>query len=848
MKISLSVAATESEANTHIDPVCGMKVNPEKCAGSHHHKGSTYYFCGKSCLETFKADPEKYLAPKTTQPVDPVCGMKVNPEKCAGSHLHKGNTYYFCGKSCLEKFKADPEKYLGAQGDHMAMHETGHAEMQTGEQSQAGATVGGRVKYYTCPMDPEVITTKPGPCPKCGMALEPMMPSAAEEADDSEYRDMRLRFVVAVVLMVPTVVLAMLADAHVGHLNRASWVGWALFVLSTPVVLWAGLPFFVRGWRSLLTRNLNMFTLIAMGVAVAWTYSVATILVPGWFPKHFHNSAGLVHNYFEAATVITALVLLGQVLELRARSKTGAAMSELLSLAPKTARKLNADGTEADVPLDTLRRGDRLRVRPGEKIPTDGVVLEGSSTVDESMLTGEPAPVEKRVGSPLISGTANGAGALVMRAERVGAETTLAQIVKLVSEAQRSRAPIQRLADRVAGIFVPTVVAVAIITFFCWLIWGPTPAAAYGLVNAVAVLLIACPCALGLATPVSIVVGIGRAAREGILIRNAEALEAIQRIDTVAMDKTGTLTLGQPSVVTLKAISGGSENDVLTLAAAIEKGSEHPLAAAVVGAAAQRGLAVPDGQNVQAVSGLGIRGRAAGRDLILGNRAMLSAEGIDFSSALREIESLESQGQSVMLLAVDRTLMGMIGVADPVRPEAAGAVEAFKRRGLSVVMLTGDNPGTARRVAESVGITEFRAGLLPADKHAEIRRMRDAGRHVAMIGDGINDAAALAEADVGIAMGTGTDIAISSSGVTLLHGDLRKAVRALSIGDATMRNIRQNLIFAFFYNACGVPIAAGILYPFFGILLSPMIAAAAMSLSSVSVITNALRLRHAKLA
>ncbi|MGC8559774.1 MAG: heavy metal translocating P-type ATPase [Phycisphaerae bacterium] len=796
MKISLSVTATESEPNTHIDPVCGMKVNPEKCAGS---------------------------------------------------HSHNGNTYYFCGKSCLEKFKAAPEKYLSSQGGSMQMHDADHAKKQTEAEAQVGLTAGGRVKYYTCPMDPEVIASKPGPCPKCGMALEPMMPSADDEPDDSEYRDMRLRFVVAVVLTIPTVVLAMLADARAGHLNKALWVGWALFVLSAPVVLWAGLPFFVRGWRSLLTRNLNMFTLIAMGVAVTWTYSVAAILVPGWFPRHFQNSAGLVHNYFEAAAVITALVLLGQVLELRARSKTGAAMSELLSLTPKTARKLNDDGTEADVPLDTLQRGDRLRVRPGEKIPTDGVVIEGSSTVDESMLTGEPAPVEKRIGSPLISGTANGTGALVMRAERVGAETTLAQIVKLVSEAQRSRAPIQRLADRVAGIFVPTVVAVAVITFFCWLIWGPAPAAAYGLVNAVAVLLIACPCALGLATPVSIVVGIGRAARQGILIRNAEALEALHRIDTVVMDKTGTLTLGQPSVITLKEVGGSSEHDLLRLAAAIEKGSEHPLAAAVVGAAAQRGLAVPDGLNVQAVSGLGIRGRAAGRDLILGSRAMLSAENIDFSAVLGEITQLEEQGQSVMLLVADRTLMGIIGVADPVRPEAAGAVEAFKRRGLSVVMLTGDNPGTARRVAESVGITEFHAGLLPADKHAEIRRMRDAGRYVAMIGDGINDAAALAEADVGIAMGTGTDIAISSSGVTLLHGDLRKAIGALSIGDATMRNIRQNLIFAFFYNACGVPIAAGILYPFFGILLSPMIAAAAMSLSSVSVITNALRLRHAKL-
>jgi len=780
--------------------------------------------------------------------IDPVCGMKVNPEQCAGSHTHEGKIYYFCSKRCLEKFKANPAIFLtrpDAGSKSGGAHVASNGLTPENHGGQTGQTKG--IKYYTCPMDPEVKSERPGPCPKCGMALEPMIPSADATPDDSEYRDMVRRFIVAVILTVPATVLSMLADFQVVRLNSATWVGWALLLLSTPVVLWSGMPFFVRGWRSVLTRHLNMFTLIAMGVAVAWGYSLVALLVPGWFPKQFQNHAGLVHTYFEAAAVITSLVLLGQVLELRARSKTGAAMSELLSLAPKLARRLRDDGGEEDVPLDKLAHGDRLRVRPGEKISADGVVIEGSSTVDESMLTGEAVPIEKRIGSKVISGTVNGNGALIIRAEQVGEETTLAQIVKLVSEAQRSRAPIQKLADRVAGIFVPAVVAVAVITFFCWLIWGPAPAAVYGLVNAVAVLLIACPCALGLATPVSIVVGIGRAARHGILIRNAEALEAMCRLDTIATDKTGTLTLGRPEVVTIKTFNNTSETEVLSLAAALEKASEHPLAAAVEQAAAERHITPPDGHDVKTESGRGIRGRVSGHDLALGNREMLTADGIDLSAAKNNIAELEEQGQSLMLLAADRQLVGIIGVADPVRPEAAAVVAALKRRGLSVVMFTGDNPGTARKVAEQVGITEYYSGLLPADKHHQIMALRNAGRRMAMIGDGINDAAALAAADVGIAMGTGTDIAISSSGVTLLHGDLHKVLQALTISRTTMRNIRQNLVFAFFYNACGVPIAAGVLYPIFGILLSPMIAAAAMSVSSVSVISNALRLRNAPL-
>ncbi len=782
--------------------------------------------------------------------LDPVCGMKVNPQKCAGSHSYDGHTYYFCGKSCLEKFKVNPGSFLQKSNQDTTASLAGHgmaaseARFHAQQGNVADAT---RVKYYTCPMDLEIKSTAPGPCPKCGMALEPMSPSADDEQDDSEYRDMVRRLVVSVVLAIPIVVLSMLADGHVAHLNQARWLQGLLFLLATPVVWWAGWPFFVRGWRSIRTLNLNMFTLIAMGVGVAYSYSLIGMLAPGWFPKHFQNHSGLVHIYFEAAAVITALVLLGQVLELRARRKTGAAMSELLLLAPKTARRVAPDGSESDVHIDALTRGDLLRVRPGEKIPADGVVIDGRSTVDESMLTGEPTPVVKGIGATVTGGAINGNGALVMKAERVGTETTLSQIINLVSEAQRSRAPVQKLADRVAGVFVPAVVTVAIVTFIAWLIWGPSPAAVYGLVNAVAVLLIACPCALGLATPVSIVVGIGRSARHGILIRNAEALEALSRVDTIALDKTGTLTRGRPEVVSTKSVQADGESELLAMAAAMEKASEHPLAAAILRAADGRHLVIPDCRDFQAVSGRGVCGEVLGHKVLLGNRRMMDEAHVDIAPVGAELDKYETDGQSVILLATDGQICGIIGVADPLREDAAAVVSELKKLKLNVIMLTGDNAGTARHVAEQVGIAQYQAELLPADKHAHIQQIREKGLTIAMIGDGINDAAALAAADVGIAMGSGSDVAISSSGVTLLHGDLHKVLQAILISRATMRNIRQNLVFAFVYNACGVPIAAGVLYPFFGILLSPMIAAAAMSFSSVSVITNALRLRRAPL-
>jgi Cu+-exporting ATPase len=703
-------------------------------------------------------------------------------------------------------------------------------------------------------MHPEIVRDGPGACPICGMALEPLVPTAVDEPNP-ELDDMTRRFWISLILTLPLLVLAMGAMVPgLRGLVPAAVERWVELALATPVVLWGGWPFFVRGWNSIVTRRLNMFTLIALGTGTAYGYSVVATLLPGLIPGSLRTHEGAVPVYFEAAAAITTLVLLGQVLELRARSRTGSAIKALLGLAPRTARRLVDDGAEEDVPLDRVRPGDRLRIRPGEKVPVDGAVVEGTSYVDESMVTGEPIPVEKGPGSPVIGGTINGNGGLVMRAERVGAETLLAQIVKMVGEAQRTRAPIQRLADVISAYFVPGVVAVALLTFVAWATIGPEPRLAYALVNAVAVLIIACPCALGLATPMSIMVGTGRGALAGVLVKNAEALETLERVDTLVLDKTGTLTEGKPRVVTALAAPGQDEPELLRLAASLERGSEHPLAAAVVAAAQERGLALSPAESFEAITGRGVKGRVDGHLVSVGNRPLLDEPGVDAGAEpeagdglLGRVEELRREGQTVVFVAIDGRPSGLLGIADPIKSTSAEAVRRLHDEGLRVVMLTGDSRTTAEVVARKLGIDEVRAEVLPAQKGEEVRRLQSQGRVVAMAGDGINDAPALAQAEVGIAMGTGTDVAIESAGVTLIGGDLRGIVRARILSRATMRNIRQNLAFAFLYNLLGVPIAAGVLYPFFGILLSPMIASAAMTFSSVSVIVNALRLRRLRL-
>jgi Cu+-exporting ATPase len=698
---------------------------------------------------------------------------------------------------------------------------------------------------YTCPMHPEIVRKAPSSCPICGMALEPRR-VAAEEPEGGELPDMTRRLWISSVLAAPLFLLTM-GTMLVGH-QAVAWISpralaWAELALATPVVLWGGWPFFERMWASFVSRNLNMFTLIGIGTGAAYGYSVVATLVPGVFPASLRGHDGEVGRYFEAAAVITALVLLGQVLELRARSQTSGAIRALLGLAPKTARRLAADGSESDVPLEQVQPGDRLRVRPGEKVPVDGVVVEGHSSVDESMMSGEPVPVEKATGDRVTGATLNGTGALVIRAERVGADTLLAQIVRMVSEAQRSRAPIQRLADQVAGYFVPAVLAVAVISFGVWSLVGPEPRLAHALVAALSVLIIACPCALGLATPMSIMVGVGRGAALGVLIRDAEALEALEKVDTLVVDKTGTLTEGRPSLAQVEAAAGWQENDVLRLAASLEQGSEHPLAAAIVAGAGSRGLALEPAQGFESVTGKGVVGSVAGRKVQLGSKALLDDAGIDASALTERAEALRADGQTVMLVAIDGKLAGLIGTADSLKASTIEALRHLHEEGVRVVMATGDSRTTAAAVARKLGLDAFEAEVLPASKVEIVKRLQAEGRIVAMAGDGINDAPALAQAQVGIAMGTGTDVAMESSGVTLLKGDLRGIARARRLSRATMRNIRQNLFFAFFYNAAGVPLAAGVLYPFFGWLLSPMVAAAAMSLSSVSVIGNALRLR-----
>lgn len=772
--------------------------------------------------------------------VDPVCGMTVDPGNAAGSLAHDGTTYHFCSRHCLEKFRTNPMQYLGAKpaaGAHSCCH---------GAASTTPATPAAPGTKYTCPMHPEVVRDGPGTCPKCGMALEPMVPQLGDE-DDPELRDMTRRFVIAAVLTLPVFLLTMapmIPGISLPHswMIAANWVGLAL---ATPVVFWAGWPIFVRAVEAARNRTANMFTLIALGTAAAWVYSTVATLAPGLFPAGFADAHGVLNTYFEAAAVIVTLVLLGQVLELRARRSTGAAIRTLLGLAPKTARRVNADGTEEDVPLADVHVSDRLRVRPGEKVPTDGTVSEGDSAVDESMLTGEPMPVSKKPGDVVIGGTVNTTGSFLMTATKIGSETMLARIVALVAEAQRSRAPVQKLADRVAGWFVPAVVAVSALTFLLWLAFGPSPALAFALVNAVAVLIIACPCALGLATPMSVTVGVGRGATEGVLIRSAEVLELMEKVDTVVVDKTGTLTEGKPRLVTVTAAGGFTEPELLRLAAGLEAGSEHPLAAAIIAADAGRAGGASTLVDFHSVAGKGVRGRVDGRRVALGNRAMMEAEGTgDPGDLVARAEDLRRDGQTVVFLAVDGKPAGLLGVADPIKPTTLDAVRQLHAAGVRVVMLSGDSRTTADAVAKKLGMDEVIAEVLPEQKAETVQKLQAAGRVVAMAGDGVNDAPALAAADVGIAMGTGTDVAMESAGITLVKGDLRGIVKARNLSRATMRNVRQNLTFAFAYNLLGVPIAAGLLYPLTGWLLSPMLAAAAMSLSSVSVIANALRLRY----
>ncbi|MEJ8573898.1 heavy metal translocating P-type ATPase [Microbaculum marinum] len=763
-------------------------------------------------------------SPEQAAVTDPVCGMSVDPQTARYAHEHHGTTYYFCSGKCRERFVAEPESYLA------------------GERREEPVVEGA---IYTCPMHPEIQQEGPGTCPICGMALEPMMVSA-DSGPNPELVDFTRRFWISLALTVPVFLLEMGGHVLGLHILESGTSNWVQLVLATPVVLWCGWPFFERGWQSIVTRNLNMFTLIAMGTGVAWLYSVVATVAPGVFPADFRGPDGTVAVYFEAAAVITVLVLLGQLLELRARERTSGAIKALLNLAPKTARRIVADGSDEEVLLEDIVIGDRLRVRPGEKVPVDGEVADGRSSVDESMVTGESMPVTKSVGDAVIGGTMNQSGGLVMRAEKVGRDTMLSRIVQMVADAQRSRAPIQRLADQVSGWFVPLVLAAALVAFVVWSMFGPDPRFAFALVAAVSVLIIACPCALGLATPMAIMVGVGRGASAGVLIRSAEALERMEKVDTLVCDKTGTLTEGRPSVTEIVA-EGISEDELLQLCASVERASEHPLAAAVVAAAQARGLTLADASDFESPTGKGAMGVVDGRAVLLGSAAFLNEHGIDTGALSGTADALRKEGATAIFAGVDGRAAGVLAIADPVKETTPQAIQALHEDGIRIVMLTGDNRTTAEAVARRLGIDEVEADVLPDQKSDVVRRLQNEGRVVAMAGDGVNDAPALAAADIGIAMGSGTDVAIESAGVTLLKGDLNGIVKARRLSQATMRNIRQNLFFAFVYNAAGVPIAAGVLYPFLGLLLSPMLAAAAMSLSSVSVIGNSLRLRKAKL-
>lgn len=808
--------ATPAEAITR-DPVCGMTVDPAAGKPSHDYNGQTWHFCGQKCHDKFVADPEGYATAR-----DPVCGMTVNRGTAAHMLKHDGARYYFCSDHCLKKFEADPAAYLDAAPKRQPAPE---------------GTI------YTCPMHPEIRQDHPGDCPICGMALEPLHPTA-DSGPNPELVDFRRRLWLMAPLAAAVAVLEM--GNHLG-IPFAEWIGhraflWLQFTLSTPVLLLAK-PFFVRGWKSVVNRSPNMWTLISLGTLAAWLFSLVGLLAPGVFPPAMRDHHGLPPVYFEAAAVILVLVLVGQIMELMARERTGDAIRALLNLAPRTARRITATGEE-DVPLDQVGTGDRLRVRPGESVPVDGVVSEGGSSVDESMLTGESLPVAKAVGDEVTGGTLNGQGSFVMEARAVGADSTLARIVAMVGQAQRSRAPIQGLADRVALVFVPAVVAVAVLAFAGWLIFGPAPALGYAVAAAVSVLIIACPCALGLATPMSIMVGTGRGARAGVLIRDAEALERFAKVDTLIVDKTGTLTEGKPALTDVIA-QGVAKDRLLTLAAALERGSEHPLAEAIVTGAGDVPKLVPEA--FEAVTGKGVRARIEGARVALGNAALMAEEGADISALTETAERLQSEGKTAMFLSVDGQAAGIVAVADRIKETTPQAIRDLQAEGLRIVMATGDSPRTAQAVARQLGITDVRAGVSPEGKVAILNELKAKGASVAMAGDGVNDAPALASADVGIAMGTGADVALESAGLTLVKGDLTGILRARRLAEAVMRNIRENLFFAFIYNAAGVPIAAGVLYPVFGILLSPVIAALAMSLSSVSVIANALRLRNVRL-
>ncbi len=820
-----------------LDPVCGMTVNPATAKHRTELDGKTYFFCSAGCREKFEKDPGKYLDKPAAQAqaekvVDPVCGMTVDPATAKHRTELGGMTYYFCSAGCREKFEKDPGKFLAPRSEAVA------------EPAPPGAK-------WTCPMHPEVVRDAPGSCPLCGMALEPMVPTL-EEGPDPELLDMQRRLIGSAILALPLLVIEMVGMAGVSALH-GGWVAWLQLALATPVVLWGGWPFFVRAKDSIRYRSPNMFTLIALGTGAAYLYSLVAVLFPRWLPAGVAASGhgGRPPLYFEAAAVITALVLVGQVLELRARRSTGAAIRALLGLSPKTALRVGVDGRDEEVEITAIHVGDRLRVRPGEKVPVDGTVEEGMSSVDESLLSGEPIPVEKEPGAKVVGGTVNGSGSFVFRAERIGQDTVLAQIVRLVGEAQRSRAPIQRLADRVAAWFVPAVVAVAVFTFLIWLTVGPEPRFAYALVNAVAVVIIACPCALGLATPMSVMVGTGRGARSGVLFRDAAALETLEKVDTLVMDKTGTLTEGKPRLVEIRPAPGIDERDLLSVAAGLERGSEHPLAAAILAGAAERGIDPPKIESFRALSGRGVSGMLSGTEVALGNRLLAKELGVaesELGSSFDEpAAALRAGGRTVVAVIRGGRVLGLLGIADPIRPSTPAALAALRQEGLRLVMLTGDSRATAEAVARELGIAEVIAEVLPEGKAKEIERLQAAGRRVAMAGDGVNDAPALARAEVGLALATGSDVAVESASVTLMGGDLGAIVRARRLSHATMRNIRQNLVFAFAYNLLGVPLAAGILYPAFGLLLSPIVASAAMSFSSVSVIGNALRLRGVRI-
>jgi len=848
-------------ASPEKDAVCGMEVSAD--SDLHHvHAGHDYHFCSEHCLKKFKQNPKQYI--DQAQLKDPVCGMDVTNDS-EHHRQHDGKDYYFCSQHCEQKFEKQPEQYLN-KSDESAQPPTDESSTYTCpmhpevEQQGPGACpkcgmaleimgVPAATKTeYTCPMHPEVVQDHPGACPKCGMALEAMTVEVEEDTSELDY--MTRRFWISAALAIPVFFSAMAAEfwpEAMAEIINPSLRQWLEMIVATPAIVWGGWIFYVRCWQSLVTRNLNMFTLIGIGVSIAWLYSVIGTVFPHIFPPEVFNEMGVVPVYFEAAAVITALVLLGQMLELRARSQTNAAIKLLLGLAPKTARIVHDDGSEEDIPMEHVKPGNVLRVRPGEKVPVDGITIDGESNVDESMVTGEPIPVEKSAGEKLIGATVNGTGSLLMKAEKVGSDTLLSQIVKMVAEAQRSRAPIQKLVDIVAGYFVPTVVLISIITFVIWSIWGPEPAIAYAVINAVAVLIIACPCALGLATPMSIMVGTGKGAMMGVLIKNAESLEILRKVDVLVVDKTGTLTEGKPKLVAVVATDGFQEHDVLRLAASLERASEHPLAESIVRGAEDRKVKLSKTDNFQSITGKGVTGDVEKKTIALGNRKLFESLDIDVGDLPDQAETLRAEGQTVMFLSINGKIAGLIGVADPIKDSTPDAIANLHKEGIKVVMLTGDSLKTAEAVASKLNIDQVQAEVMPDQKAAVVKELQEKGHIVAMAGDGINDAPALAQAQVGIAMGTGTDVAMESAGVTLIKGDLRGIVRARRLSRATMRNIRQNLFFAFIYNALGVPIAAGALYPFFGILLSPIIAAAAMSFSSVSVITNALRLRNVKL-